>query len=389
MTTENTNTITHWLTRSEIDRTEEHFADYSRRAQKRGLDITITLNIDWDSSRTVTRTRPYCRSRRVTVYACTISGVGVIGGWRLIGSATYDTAASDPIVRTVVEGVEFERNRCAHCGRSANRTYVTVIANVETGERMQVGRQCSKDFLGKAISPAYEDALYGGWSGGAWLDDNTVETVITLTLATVEHDGRYVRGDTTDTVDRILNTVTRGDMEKRRVAIVALITNEMSDTAREICDWISSTNEMSDYMRNLRAVASDPDATVVSRRTKLVASAVAAWIRREKKDNAVAEELVNSEPAPVSEWVGKTGEKRNVTARIERIVSVANQWGGTYLVVLRDADGNAWKTFTTAAWIRDDEVKEGTTLTLAMTIKGHDRYGGEKQTLFAARKRIA
>lgn len=384
MTTENHtetdyNPNRHILNAWEISTLRERLADYSRRAQRRGLDIEITLDVDMDSAQTVKRDRPFGTGRyTTTVYKCEVKGFAVIDGWRLIGSATYDSPTADPIVRTAAAGVEFERNRCDHCGRRARRKYVSVLENVETGERMQVGRSCSRDFLGKIITPTYEDALYEGFGLGILEEATPAVLIIAVALAVVEYQGGYTRGTTGIIVDKLVNHGGDRLLTGEREAINALMTDEKYDEAGEICAWIASTTEDSDYMRNLRAVASDPDADVIERRTKLVASAVAAWARH----NAPVV------PKQVSEWIGAIGDKANLTVTVEKIRAFDNQWGTSYLLIMRTADGNIVKTITTARWVHDDEVQEGATITLAATIKDHTRYGDEKQTVISSRRRI-
>ena len=109
----------------------------------------------------------------------------------------------------------------------------------------------------------------------------------------------------------------------------------------------------------------------------------------------VAKPFVEKKP---SEFVGTVGEKIEVTGTVLLRKLVDGQFGGSLMIIMEDADGNIFKTFTTAKWVWE-QIPNGWTsnpafikgdkIKLVATVSKHDdSYNKEKSTILKRPKLI-
>ena len=108
----------------------------------------------------------------------------------------------------------------------------------------------------------------------------------------------------------------------------------------------------------------------------------------------VAKPVVEKKP---SEFVGTVGEKIEVTGTVLLRKLVDGQFGGSLMIIMEDADGNIFKTFTTAKWVWE-QIPNGWTsnpafikgdkIKLVGTVAKHDIYNEEKSTILKRPKLI-
>jgi hypothetical protein len=97
------------------------------------------------------------------------------------------------------------------------------------------------------------------------------------------------------------------------------------------------------------------------------------------KDNYARKEELKAEWAEQSakrEHVGEVGDKKFfVDGTISFVRSFEGKWGITYLTLIRDADDNTIKYMGKRVGEKDQKV------TMTATVKAHEEYNGEKQTV--------
>lgn len=84
-----------------------------------------------------------------------------------------------------------------------------------------------------------------------------------------------------------------------------------------------------------------------------------------------------AEIAAKSNYVGEVGQKIEWTLTVEKVISFEGFYGLQFVYLMRDADGNRITTKTN----RDGLMEQGSTVTVKGTIKAHEEYKGEKQTI--------
>lgn len=388
------------LTPAEYAATAERAASINARATKRGFTGRIEVT---GSTREVTETDQAGLKRTHIVVDTEITGEApCYNGWTFLAAVdTVETADGADFVIRSAPGVEesgvdrsaLEAGRCQHC-RSIrnNRKYTYLVRNVETGETVQVGSSCIKDFTGWAGKPVFisvdnltEDL--GGFIGGfASAPEDTPETVVALAWAISRIYGWVPasaawegRQSTRSLVEKYLFGRDKSAAEVRHD--VAAEIPAATDMAKTIIPALLENLEgHGDYVTNLKICLRAP--FVESRHMGIVTSAVAAYekmigerVRKEAQGKARAESL----------YAGTVGEKLTFTGTVATLVPVDTDYGTSMLVVV-EAGATVAKMFTTAAWAW--EVKQGEEVTLTAKVKDHEEYKGVKQTVLTRPKKV-
>jgi hypothetical protein len=83
----------------------------------------------------------------------------------------------------------------------------------------------------------------------------------------------------------------------------------------------------------------------------------------------------------------EVGAKVEIAGEVAFKKYVENQWGGSWLVMVKVAENCEVKMFSSANWVYDVEV--GDAVVLNAEVKCHDEYEGKKQSQVIRPKRVA
>lgn len=378
--------------------TVEKIAKINARAAKKGWTGRVTL----EAVETTKVTNVEGFEVREQVWDVTLGGEAPsYNGWTFLATLDWDENAGlitrcAPGVEVVVERDSLVAGWCDHCKTSRYRKATFLVLNQSTGEQVQVGSTCVKDFLGWTGSFTFlsEDEVQSEmdimWGAGSSSDRNySVETVLAVAWAAVKAYGWVPAsaGDykmtTKSAVLTFLNPSTRINHRTGRLEDAELVeavgahVDGSADAAAKARAYILSDDFSGDseYVVNMKAVVSAE--FVSSRNIGLVASAPQALARFEEKTlarKAAAE-------GPQSAWFGTKGDKGVLfTGVIEAIRYIDSQWGSTVLYTFRAADGTIAKWFASSEALGDTTVI-GTTVTIKGTIKDHEEFKGTKSTV--------
>ena len=339
----------------------------------------------------------YYKVRCIIVEA---EGIAEVNGWKFIASVEH-TPNGNIIKKACDVEVPSEYYTsvpmCEHCNSRRYRKDTFIILNEETGEFMQVGRNCLCDFthgmsaegVASYISAFDEiiegEAMLPGMDYERYVD---VRAYLQYVSETIRKFG-YVKRDRDDlsqktTADRAfdfyaydrgwLNSLfNKKDIEEIQTAIVERDFNaESADAKGEVAAalaWIMEQPEDSNYMHNLRTVCSLSDCKVSN--LGLLTSLFPTYNRALYRD---AERKEAEEMAKKSNWVGAKGQRiAFMVAETSCVTSWETEWGLTSLYKFRDESGNVyvWKT---SSWVPEK------VLSIVGTVKDHTEYRGEKQT---------
>lgn len=275
---------------------------------------------------------------------------------------------------------------CDHCNTLRNRARVYVLKNVDTGDFIQVGRTCLKDFLrGHFVSASMFDFLdmfseidefmAGGMTGGSGAVFNTVD-FMSLVKMYIDTFGWVSKRQAYDSAHRIVATADRvkslyhhGDA---REALNTQVTEAQRQAAEDVVAWVRSDDceGDSDYIHNLKL--SVKYGGIPRRMTGTAASAFAALDKWQEKQRQATR--------PHGTYVGTLKKRMTAVLTVEAVKVIEGYYGASGLHIMRDADGNLVKWFAseTAEWL-----EEGDTYTVKMTPKEHDEdkfNGGEPCT---------
>lgn len=384
------------LSPAEFTATKDKLEKINARAIKRGFTGRIDIT---GTERKVTETTPAGDERTYVVIDTTITGQAPsYDGWEFL--AAVDTVETDDgtefIVRTVpgIDEAGIDRSTltpgyCAHCKQERpNRVYTYLVRNTETGEALQVGKTCMKDFTGWNTLPVFisEDDIRSELDD--FLDglptspsEYTPETIVAIAWAASRLYGwtpRYADGIATSArVSNYLYGTTKADNELRADMAPEMAT--ATDKAGEIIPaLLNGLEDTGEYATNLRTALRGH--SVSGKHLGIVASAVIAY---ERMNETQIREKREAETEKVeTAYLGAKGDKVTITGTVTKAFAIESNFGyhpETSILLIVEGGPTVLKTFTKAAWAFD--VDQGDTITVTATVKNHENYQGTKQTV--------
>ena len=320
-----------------------------------------------------------------------------IAGWSLLGRLDF-ASVPGATVRAMVPGhecpVEFhevEAGRCDHC-RASRRRADSFLCRHEDGRVVVIGRTCLRDFLGhqspESIAAAATllaslsglgDDNEGGFGGGFRGEGHDTHRLLAVTSYVCRTYGWVPRSASSETkaptMSRVLDLLTpirhNAREEQARREELALVSVKDAQHAEEALAWAATAPGSNDYIYNLRTVLSAP--TVANKMLGIAISGIAAYDRATSAARAQVKRATESR----STHRGTVGERLTVTGEITMVRGCETQWGTSTVIKVMDEAGNVFTWFASG----ERDVKQGERVTLVGTVKKHEEYRGEAQTV--------
>jgi hypothetical protein len=335
-----------------------------------------------------------------------------IAGWAFVATLqhlTDDTGKTVNLLRVVPGFVErlpeqyrhADASNCDHCCRTIrSRKDTYILRNDETGQYMQVGRNCTQDFLGgkdpHAVAQYLESLLAAlrtagelsdeeGFGGGGRGEQRfPMSAFLTQVAAVVRVHGWISRGKARDSGDQATADITLEVLEppgsvgpqarRQWEALVAKFApndddKQMAEAALEYArETLSDNPDRDDYEHNLYVALTQP---VIGRRLAGITASVIPYYLRS------VQRKVERESAGESHWIGEVGERMDLIVKPLMVKPIETQFGMSYLHKFVTPDGALLTWFASS----NPEVKIGEEYQITGTIKKHDDYKGVKQTV--------
>lgn len=344
----------------------------------------------------------YGVNRKVKVVDVDIEGHYQIEGYEFIASLEYVEEVGKNLVKKAPNTEEIPemyltRNKCDHCGVERFRKYTVLLKNKETGEYIQCGKSCIKEYLGIDIEKSatwfsfwgsFDEYLEEITKSGSLnnydlyynLDDILEQTVAQknkagyISKATVRNwynendpEGEFDLTCPFKTTASVVYEIITEQKDFKTGALLQPryeVTDEIKAEVETIKEFILKA-ESSDYVNNLKIFLEMKE--IPCKEIGLVTSMVGYYIRETKKL-----EEKNRPEIEKSDYVGQVGDKITIIAKPECIFSTESQYGMVYIYKFKQGkDEFIWKT---SKDLQDIE------LTITGTIKAHNNYKGSKQT---------
>ena len=252
----------------ELEMTREKIEKINARCAKRG--IPGGLNVEYREEMKK-ETNAFGIEIEYVVYMTKITGIAPkLPDWDFVATLDYDHNAG-LIVRTYpgvnsINRANLREGWCDHCQTNRYRKSTYVMRNRNSGEEIQVGSACIKDFTGWEALPYSAERMQkdveefsGGFGGGA--RDVSTLTVLSVAWACVTEFG-YVRsreiGATVDMVRNVIDPPRKISPEFRaELERLSAHADSMMDRAKELRAWILSDefSGTSEYVLNMKAIA--------------------------------------------------------------------------------------------------------------------------------------
>ena len=311
-----------------------------------------------------------------------------ISGYSFV--ALLERTSNGNVIKTASDDVKVpeiyrDRYECDHCKSNRDRKYTVVLKNDETGEYVQVGKSCCKDYLGRDMADyaAYlsfyekldEDADQLIREFRNYTPCYKFEDIIYQTLERVSRFGYISKSKAYDTGATSTSSAVYCAFNGRTIGEEKFEIYEVSNESREkyveILAYLESLTDEDDYHYNIKMLSTLD--YIENSNLGLVVSIVGSWLR----DTAIKKQREEVIP---SNYVGEIGERLDIVGTPVCIHSYLGEFGWTYIYKLTiNNDVIIWKTNKAL-----DEVE----MTIKATVKEHSEYNGVKQTVIT-RGRIA
>lgn len=383
-----------FLDAEELAATRVKLATLQARAVSKGFTGRIELD-----AVPATRTQPTPGGLAVTVHGFDVTITGEpprYQGWRFV--AAVDSVEGGVVLRyppgaaASVSNDQVRPGECDHCHTKRDRRSTVLVAHDDTGQLLQVGGSCLKDFLGHRLLPVFltvdevRDDLGRGLGGRprAWDTDSVLTyawaavQAFGWTPASAEGSGRT---PTRDVVRLALAGGRGADDVLRHLAPHLEQAQAVAPQLR--ATLLAGLTATEGYEANLTAVLRGD--AVDARQLGLAVSAIPAHDRLLGQRRL---EAARHEQAAVIEHVGAVGDKVTLSGTVTTALRVD---GFTYrspaqVMLVVDCGTAMAKMTTTAAWAY--QVKVGDPLTITGTVKAHTVWNGLNQTVLTRPKKL-
>lgn len=358
----------------------------NRKAAKLGL-ATLTLTVVGKELRDLHSTGNLPGEKVKTWFLDVVLNgeVPSLNGWSFQAKLDHTEDAGNLVFSFSEDLPEIYRTRsprCEHCNQDRARKLTYVLRN-EAGEYKQVGSSCLADFTG-ALDPHKKAAFLEGWAeildftdadpyeaipgGKAQLFVNW-RTVLAVTIACVRKWGWAPAQSLVPTKWQVYDQIfVYGYGSKDRLPL----DEGEYELAQKVLDWAEAAfpNPRNDYEWNLAVLLGKEE--VEANRIGLAASLYPAYLK-------ATEAAVRAKEAGLSDsqYQGTVADKVTVSGKVISVRELEGAYGTTYLYKFLDLSGNVWVWFASGnRWLELEQ-----TVSLKGTIKAHNEFQGEKQTV--------
>jgi hypothetical protein len=380
---------------------DEKVAKMNRKAEKlglpglgyeltgRGINVVVGHKTDFDENN---------RQVRVPVYepAPEIRPVGVAP---VVDGFTF-VAKIDKVENLVMNApgqetpVEFRTRDCFcdHCKSNRTRRTLFVVRNDETGEHLQVGRNCLADFC-RSEDPAQvfrmfeylRDAMREASEPGQPREDvrHSLSVILAMSAAVIKEFGfvsrayaaKFEENAPETTSSRVWEqALVMSGMKPRKGFVRIEMTDADIETGKRAADFGRNIDTASDYGHNVAQIVENDFVTYKS--LGLAVSIVGSMLRSEARD---VERKIEQAKTADSKHFGTVGKREVFTLTLTKIHTIDGRFGQTKIHRFMDENGNV------ATWFSSNgsSMDVGGTYSVKATVKKHDKYQGVPQTILS------
>lgn len=320
----------------------------------------------------------------------------LMNGFRLVAVLSYyngsnvikymrGESVSDPKVEYYSESTG-----CEHCNYNRKRKLTYVLQEELTGDYIQVGKTCYKEFIG--MDTAYVEMLANldveeivrkskenrdkeDSIGGTAVD---LVQYLAVSIHYINTEGYKKAQNENSTARKTWETFIH---EKKDVENVV---EENTEEAERLVSWLMDiSTEGQEYLANIKMIASAGFVTMQTR--GYAASIVMAYKNYFKKINKPNNKGVHEKDVRnLEEDIGKEGDKKKLTLKVLRLAEATTRYGVVDIITMEDEDRNSYMWATSS----EHKLEEGKVYTVSATIKKHGRYRGMDQTTLTRVKKL-
>lgn len=385
-------TAEYYIPEENLEKVKAKISQINKKAVKNGL-IPFQLNIG-DVEVKEIKTKDKITNEDVVVrvehwYPITISGeYPSINGWKCIAKIDHRDGVNLISIydETDVSKYRDRKPTCDHCGHNKIKVQSYLIQNVESGEIMQIGKSCIKDYI-KAdpktmlaylqwfsnLDEMFSDEEY---SGGGRVDYYyPVSTIAAISALCIRKNGWKSSQEVDSTVscvgDFFFPPQFKTEQLKRNWEEFFTLTDDDVKVAEGMIEYFSTQSANNNFVIMVQDLLALGD--IRSKFFSFIAGAVSGYLKH--LDRKIREDSVNR----TNEWVGEIKKRQEFTVTLENINVIDGYYGMVYIHRFLDSDGHTIIWFANGTSID----RKGETFKIKATPKKFDEYKGWKQTVVA------
>lgn len=310
-----------------------------------------------------------------------------LGDYSFVASFEWVDEAKENLIKKASEDIyvpaEYKTRRaCDHCGTNRYRKSTVLLKSNETGEYVQVGKSCLKDYTGvnmisyasflsfyDTLDSYIEDCEKKGFNYAQRMYE--VDDILEQTIERVKRNGYIAKQKSweldCDSTASVVFKIISGYIEYYSGKLAYeryTVSDETKAEVLAIKEFFRNYEESSDYVNNLKTLMNTT--WVDGNNLGLVVSAVGMRARLESQK-------VEKETKIPSEHVGNIGER--ITFRAKPIVLYTGENTYGFFAIYKMMVNNNVIVWKTSTGLNSEKEYDFTA-----TIKSHDEYRNEKQT---------
>lgn len=374
-----TRTETFTIPASSLYRFEQNIRRLNKKAvtQRAGSKFTSKVSEPRKSSYQVEDSLGNVRKVAYLVVDVEVTGPSFsLGNFSLITMADFvdpEAPIFSDFTNDDFDGYKSITRSCHHCNTDRPRRKMFVLKNNESGEYVQVGKSCLKDYTGHSVLDSvkgcalwfdlrdHENDEMKSFTRSPDLGEQN-EEIIGLAIRSINERGYVNKAEAEE--KWIMSTADH----VRKMAGTQRATDEEKAQATKIIEWAMNeyADETNSFALNVTTILEN--GFVNTNRYGFVACLPAMKLRA---DERAAANALNA----TSEYFGKVKERMTIEAEVIGVNYIESFYGMTSLYTLRVGKN-------IAKWFASNNILEvGETYTLKATVKDHDEFRGTKQTI--------
>lgn len=291
---------------------------------------------------------------------------------------------------------------CEHCNVNRYRKDTYLIKEEATGNIIQLGKTCLKDFFGHgnpqnmaryaeylAEAGSLAESSYSS-SGSKYFELEEYLNYVSEMVIRYGYLSKTKANELNEPYDyikfpstgsRALNEMFPNIHDKTHVKIYpSCEAIELTSKAMEWLDSWKNNEGLNDFLYNVKTIC-----TVTSIEYKhigIASALIGAYLRdldKEKERIAEGKEKENKKP---SEYMGMVGVRQEFTLKVNKIIVTDGYMGNSaYIHIMEDMEGNEFTWFSSGNCLEEDK-----TYKVKASVKSHEEYKGVKKTIVTRAK---
>lgn len=302
----------------------------------------------------------------------TITGeTPTIDGWEMIGAIQHidgkNIISQIPFTTGIIPP-EYRDAKpfCNHCNTHRVKIHSYIIRNKDTGDTMQVGKTCMKDYFDRDITQyinwwKHLDLFFTDLEDGdrSVINKNDIRydfrTALEVAFACVRIDGYNKSDSPYPTKTDVLQHMTGF----RRTNVK----EEDIESADKAIEWLKTQDTKSDFINNLRTFLEMEKVPAWS--FGYIAGIVPTYTKSQREQI----EVLNA-------WYGREKQRGELTLTLKKLFVTEGYYGTTYIHTFLDQDNRMFVWFAS----KDAGLDKNVPTLVKATVVGHEKFKSVKQT---------